>query len=65
MRSVERQRKRNIKITKTFIRLKHSLAADDEIEETLAKALKAYDAEVLRNRRPKALDPAKVFNEQS
>lgn len=33
MSNVDRETKRNLKIARTLIRLKHSLAADDEIEE--------------------------------
>lgn len=37
MTNLERTIKRNTKITRTMIRLKHSLAADDEIEAELER----------------------------
>lgn len=63
MNKVDRQRRRNIKITRAMIRLKHSLAADDEIEETLEKALKEFDKAVLKGMLPKPVEPKDVLRD--
>lgn len=41
--SIEMERARTIKITRALIRLKHSLAADEEINEVLPDRLVEFD----------------------
>lgn len=43
------------KVIRTAIRLKHSLAADREINERLDQEKKKFDKEVLQGRLPKPL----------
>jgi hypothetical protein len=40
---IELQKARNIKIARTLIRLKHSLAADEELNATLPDLALAFD----------------------
>lgn len=48
-RSVDYERKRNHKIARTLVRLKHSLRADDELEEFFAAEKEALlNGEVLQ-----------------
>jgi hypothetical protein len=44
------------KVIRAAIRLKHSLAADREINERLDEEKKKFDKEVLRGRLPKPLE---------
>lgn len=50
----EMQRQSVVKATRTLIRLKHSLAADEEINATLPDTLKEFD-DALANRELKRL----------
>lgn len=44
----ELQRAKINKVTRTLIRLKHSLAADEELNEVLPGTLEEFDAKVAR-----------------
>jgi hypothetical protein len=45
-----------VKVARSYVRLKHSLAADDELNEILPELEKAFDAQIKKRILPDAVD---------
>ena len=58
---VQQARKNYRKTLRAAIRLKHSIAADNEINEVEARYLQAFDKAVMQGKLPPAIDPRKAF----
>ena len=53
---VDQARANTLKVIRAAVRLKHSIAADDELNEVLPRAQARFDAAVLRGDVPEPLD---------
>ena len=58
---VDQARANILKTIRAAIRLKHSIAADEELNEVLPLAQEKFDAAVLRGRLPEPLDVKKAL----
>lgn len=59
--SIDQQRANTLKVIRTAVRLKHSIAADEELNEVLPRAEAKFDAAVLRGQLPAPLDIKKAM----
>lgn len=57
---IEQRRANTLKIIRTAIRLKHGIAADNELNEVLPRAQAKFDAAVQRGQLPEAADIKKA-----
>lgn len=58
---VDQARANTLKVIRTAIRLKHSIAADEELNEVLPRAEAKFNASVLRGELPEPLDVKKAL----
>lgn len=58
---VDQSRANVLKTIRAAIRLKHSIAADNEINDLLPKAEAAFNAQVMRGVLPNTIDIKKAF----
>lgn len=53
---VDQARANMLKVVRTAVRLKHSIAADNELNDVLPKAEARFNAEIARGQLPAPLD---------
>ena len=59
---VDRARADLKKIVRSIIRLKHSLAADEELNEVLPRAEIRFNAHILKGELPEPIEIKKILN---
>lgn len=59
--NVEQRRRNALKVVRAAIRVKHSIAADNELAEVLPEVERRFDAAVLRGQLPEPLDIVKAL----
>lgn len=60
--NIQQARKNYRKTLRAAIRLKHSIAADEEINEVEDGYMKAFDKAVMQGKLPRPIDPAKLHS---
>jgi hypothetical protein len=53
-----------LKVIRAAVRLRHSIAADEELNEKLPQAEKIYNAQVLRGELPEPIDILSLLGEE-